>query len=307
MANSEELRSEKAPSPPVDQANLHAYPDWAAMQAYYGPRVAMPHFYGANVGSGQASHPYMWGHPQPMMPPYGPPYAAIYAHGGVYANPGSVPPGPAPNAENATKSSGNTEHSLRKKSKGAENGDNGGGANHTDSQSSETDKSTDGSNGNTDGECQIRKKIYCPEDGINGTSSGLVVKANNTPQPHPIMANETWLKNDRELKRQRRKQSNRESARRSRLRKQSEAEELAKRVDALIAENLSLKSEISRVTDNSKKLKFENAALLENMKSSSTGQRGDRNLNKSGGKRVPVSTENLLSRVDNSVPVRADA
>lgn len=26
--------------------------------------------------------------PQPMMPPYGAPYAAIYAHGGVYAHPG---------------------------------------------------------------------------------------------------------------------------------------------------------------------------------------------------------------------------
>lgn len=25
---------------------------------------------------------------QPMMPPYGAPYAAIYAHGGVYAHPG---------------------------------------------------------------------------------------------------------------------------------------------------------------------------------------------------------------------------
>jgi len=26
--------------------------------------------------------------PQPMVPPYGAPYAAIYAHGGVYAHPG---------------------------------------------------------------------------------------------------------------------------------------------------------------------------------------------------------------------------
>lgn len=25
---------------------------------------------------------------QPMIPPYGAPYAAIYAHGGVYAHPG---------------------------------------------------------------------------------------------------------------------------------------------------------------------------------------------------------------------------
>ncbi|KAK8588946.1 hypothetical protein V6N12_023356 [Hibiscus sabdariffa] len=31
--------------------------------------------------------PYMWGPPQPMMPPYGAPYATIYPHGGVYVHP----------------------------------------------------------------------------------------------------------------------------------------------------------------------------------------------------------------------------
>ncbi|KAK9829301.1 hypothetical protein WJX72_005027 [[Myrmecia] bisecta] len=46
---------------------------------------------------------------------------------------------------------------------------------------------------------------------------------------------------DREMKRQKRKQSNRESARRSRLRKQSECEELAVRVKELVSENARLK------------------------------------------------------------------
>ena len=58
------------------------------------------------------------------------------------------------------------------------------------------------------------------------------------PGQHP--GAEMWLQggqDERELKRQRRKQSNRESARRSRLRKQAECEDLGKRVDKLQDEN----------------------------------------------------------------------
>ncbi|GMP61239.1 hypothetical protein CsSME_00023778 [Camellia sinensis var. sinensis] len=92
MGNSEETKPSKPvklSSPPFDQANnIHVYPDWAAMQAYYGARVAVPPYFNSAVASGHAPHPYMWGPPQHMMPPYGPPYAAIYAHGGVYAHPG---------------------------------------------------------------------------------------------------------------------------------------------------------------------------------------------------------------------------
>ncbi|KAK9851142.1 hypothetical protein WJX84_005839 [Apatococcus fuscideae] len=47
---------------------------------------------------------------------------------------------------------------------------------------------------------------------------------------------------EREVKRQRRKQSNRESARRSRLRKQAECETLAQKVDALVDENARLRT-----------------------------------------------------------------
>ncbi|XP_027359656.1 bZIP transcription factor 16 isoform X2 [Abrus precatorius] len=56
-----------------------------------------------------------------------------------------------------------------------------------------------------------------------------------------------WLQDERELKRQRRKQSNRESARRSRLRKQAECDELAQRAEILKEENASLRSEVSRI------------------------------------------------------------
>lgn len=80
-----EISSSAAP----DQANVHVYPDWAAMQAYYGPRMAVPQYFNSAVASGHAPHPYMWGPPQHMISPYGAAYAAaVYPHGGVYAHPG---------------------------------------------------------------------------------------------------------------------------------------------------------------------------------------------------------------------------
>ncbi|GKU95859.1 hypothetical protein SLEP1_g9163 [Rubroshorea leprosula] len=76
-----------------------------------------------------------------------------------------------------------------------------------------------------------------------------------------------WIKktcrDERELKRQRRKQSNRESARRSRLRKQAECDELAQRADALKEENANLRSEVSRIKSEYEQLLAENASLKE--------------------------------------------
>lgn len=42
---------------------------------------------------------------------------------------------------------------------------------------------------------------------------------------------------------------------------QAEAEELARKVDNLTAENVSLKSEINQLTESSEKLRVENATL----------------------------------------------
>ncbi|KAG2376463.1 hypothetical protein LR48_Vigan06g081000 [Vigna angularis] len=74
-----------------------------------------------------------------------------------------------------------------------------------------------------------------------------------------------WLQDERELKRQRRKQSNRESARRSRLRKQAECDELAQRAEALKEENASLRSEVSRIRSDYEQLLSENTALKERL------------------------------------------
>lgn len=74
-----------------------------------------------------------------------------------------------------------------------------------------------------------------------------------------------WLQDERELKRQRRKQSNRESARRSRLRKQAECDELAQRAEALKEENANLRSELNRFRSEYEKLVAENTTLKERL------------------------------------------
>ncbi|KAH0700287.1 hypothetical protein KY285_014539 [Solanum tuberosum] len=76
----------------------------------------------------------------------------------------------------------------------------------------------------------------------------------------PVM-NDQWIQEERELKRQKRKQSNRESARRSRLRKQAECEELQRRVEALSHENHSLKDELQRLSEECEKLTSENNSI----------------------------------------------
>ncbi|KAK2970114.1 hypothetical protein RJ640_017771 [Escallonia rubra] len=70
---------------------------------------------------------------------------------------------------------------------------------------------------------------------------------------------------ERELKRQRRKQSNRESARRSRLRKQAECDELALRAEALKEENASLRAEVTRIRSDYEQLLAQNASLKERL------------------------------------------
>lgn len=74
-----------------------------------------------------------------------------------------------------------------------------------------------------------------------------------------------WVQDERELKRQRRKQSNRESARRSRLRKQAECEELQVKVDNLNNENQTLRDELQRLAEQCEKLTSENNNIMEEL------------------------------------------
>ncbi|XWS38802.1 hypothetical protein CRYUN_Cryun19dG0161600 [Craigia yunnanensis] len=101
----------------------------------------------------------------------------------------------------------------------------------------------------------IRGKV--PSTPIGG---GIV-----TPASRDSVQSQLWLQDERELKRQRRKQSNRESARRSRLRKQAECDELAQRADALKEENANLRSEVSRIKSEYEQLHAENTSLKERL------------------------------------------
>ncbi|XP_024989072.1 common plant regulatory factor 1-like isoform X1 [Cynara cardunculus var. scolymus] len=357
MGNSEEAKDfkhDETSSPSLEQQQTgHVYPDWAAMQAYYGPRMAVPPYFSSAVASGHAPPPYMWGPLQHMMPPY----AAIYPHGGVYAHPGVTVAASPMHIDSPAKSSGNSDRGLVKKLKGFDGlamsigNDNGGSAEGGNdngiSQSGETEGSSEGSDGNTtEGAKNGRKRSrggsstssevgkteqsdQLPSTNANGGSKkvtglavapgkvlgktiGVVISADSGTElelkKSPAAANMTSaavtmipstaiLQNERELKRERRKQSNRESARRSRLRKQAEAEELGGKVEALTSENLTLKSEINRLTVNSANLKLQNAKLLEKLKNTQHEEaREDPRPDKKGSS---LSTANLLSRVDN--------
>ncbi|XP_023743703.1 bZIP transcription factor 68 isoform X2 [Lactuca sativa] len=90
-------------------------------------------------------------------------------------------------------------------------------------------------------------------------AGGVVTTGSRDMQLQP------WLQDERELKRQRRKQSNRESARRSRLRKQAECDELAQRAEVLKDENSSLRAEVGRLRTEYEELLAQNASLKERL------------------------------------------
>ncbi|KAI8021678.1 hypothetical protein LOK49_LG03G01822 [Camellia lanceoleosa] len=58
-------KSEKASPPKQDQTNIHLYPDWATIQAYYGPGVPIPPSYlNSAVMACHVPHPHVWALPQ---------------------------------------------------------------------------------------------------------------------------------------------------------------------------------------------------------------------------------------------------
>ncbi|KAE8708017.1 G-box binding factor 3, putative isoform 2 [Hibiscus syriacus] len=194
-----------------------------------------------------------------------------------------------------------------------------GAAKHRMSQSAETEASTDGSDGNTTGVrslshlvilfsniffgfsfIRLRMKVDGKEAGREHqplvemgkmrqrlwwrNPPSMNPKSSPTNVPCAVMPPEVWMQNERELKRERRKQSNRDSARRSRLRKQAETEELSRKVEYLTAENATLRSEINQLTEKSEKLRVENATLVEGLKASKLGQAQEITTHKNEGK-----------------------
>ncbi|WZZ40685.1 hypothetical protein YC2023_036944 [Brassica napus] len=183
-----------------------------------------------------------------------------------------------------------------------------------------------------DGVKPVQRAIVSP--GVSANSNSFMSQSLAMVQP------ETWLQvphNERELKRERRKQSNRESAKRSRLRKQvlsrflfswcdtqpkrlkglmklsfflplfqkAETEELARKVEALTAENMALRSELNQLNEKSDKLRGANAALLNNLKSSEPEKSVFGNKNSGSGCNESNSSSKLHQLLDTKP--RADA
>ncbi|CAI9785032.1 unnamed protein product [Fraxinus pennsylvanica] len=105
---------------------------------------------------------------------------------------------------------------------------------------------------------------------MHGKVPSLVAGGMVTTGSRENVQSQIWIQDERDLKRQRRKQSNRESARRSRLRKQAECDELAQRAAALNEENTSLRAEVARIRSQYEQLCAENASLKEKLGESSS-------------------------------------
>ncbi|XP_062217016.1 G-box-binding factor 3-like isoform X2 [Phragmites australis] len=325
--------SGKAPSPAKDQPAIYPYFDWSTMQSYYGPGIWPPTFFHAGITSGPVPPSYMWG-PQNLPPAaFGKPYAAIYPHAGGFLHP-FMPLMVNPlNAEPA-KSVNSKENSLNKKLKEVDGiaVSTGSGNSEKTSGDYSLEGSSDGNNQKASGTPKKRSLddmttsdaetcgASAPNN-ISGEPGRLATLANvrildtaikpcastgsylrvGTPSPE-------WpAKDDKESKSERRKQSNRESARRSRLRKQAETEELVTKVELLTAENTSLRSEISKLTESSQKLRLENFSLMERLKDSAPDQAQEVSVDQTAPAPSARVAKNFLSMMDGAGASRSSS
>lgn len=231
----------------------------SSMQAYYG-RAAPAAFYASTVGS-PTPHPYMWRSQHHFMPPYGipMPYPALFPPGGNFTHP-TVPTDPnlAPTSgEVGRKVSDGKGRTSVKNSKGASGSTSfavdKGSENQKAASSSDNDSPSLSSGNEVDGSLEVRSNP------LDDAAPGAMVV-------HDGMMPDQLVHDERELKRQKRKQSNRESARRSRLRKQAECEELLERVETLSNENHILAKELERLSEECEKVTSENHYLKEDVK-----------------------------------------
>ncbi|CAO2178925.1 unnamed protein product [Urochloa humidicola] len=290
--------SVKAPSPPKDQPAIYPCLDWSSMQAYYGPGVLPPTFFSPGIAaSGHVPPPYIWG-PQNMPPAaFGKPYGAIYPHAGGFMHP-FMPLMVNPLSAEPAKSVNSKDNSLNKKLKEIDGTAVSTGSGNSEKTSGDysLEGSSDGNNQKMSGTpkkrslddrttsetCGASAPIDKPGEPVRLATLSNVRITDTAIKPcvstgsdfrvsgAPSM--EWQAKDDKESKRERRKQSNRESARRSRLRKQAETEELARKVELLTAENTSLRSEISKLTESSQKLRMENSSLMEKLADSASDE-----------------------------------
>ncbi|XP_042014636.1 G-box-binding factor 1-like isoform X3 [Salvia splendens] len=297
METGEESTPSKSSKPASSAQEAHVtpttpvYPDWpSSMQAFYGAGAAQPFF--ASTVASPTTHPYMWGGLHPMMPPYGTPvpYPALYPPGGMYAHPNmAMPPGFVHGtAESEGKGTDGKDRPSSKKSKGPSanhgmiGGKSGGGGKTASgsgndgthsAESSSDEGSSDASHENNNQDFSASKKGSFNQmlaDGANAQNNAgsgpMKLRPNSAGVAPSGMMNDQWIQQEeREIKKQKRKQSNRESARRSRLRKQAECEDLQHRVDLLNGENRGLTDELQRLSEECEKLVSENNSIKDEL------------------------------------------
>ena len=125
--------------------------------------------------------------------------------------------------------------------------------------------------------------VGAPAQHMAAAIKAAVANAGATPGGDSF-AGAGGMSDEREVKRQRRKQSNRESARRSRLRKQAECEELGTRVDLLTNENMQLREEVTRLHEACSKLEEKYGVLRGSFKELTGKEVDDVLVGKAGAK-----------------------
>nr|QEO19196.1 putative G-box-binding factor 1-like isoform X2 [Cymbidium ensifolium] len=253
--------------------------------------VSVQALYSGGATAPTAFFPPVWGG-QHLMSPYATAiaYSPMYAPGAVYAHPPMTPGMGYPNAETGNiKSKGG----LVKSGEGGKTAS--GSGEEENSQRSSGGSATEGSSdtGNESADPQENSKKRSSGDTFQeGEASHPAIATPRKRAPKlPVSAPgrttlagpttnlnigmDIWnphagaapLKDDRELKRERRKQSNRESARRSRLRKQQECDELTRKVAELSGENSTLRMELEQLHKVCRDLEAENQHIAEELSS----------------------------------------
>ncbi|KAM0062937.1 putative transcription factor bZIP family [Helianthus debilis subsp. tardiflorus] len=301
MGTGEERSPAKQSKPTSTQETPPStYLDWSSsMQTLNCDSGVVPSFFVSSTVTPPVPHPYMWAGQHPMMPPYGTPvpYPSVYPPAGVYCHPSM----PMPNTEMETKAS-NGKVKVNKKSKGSRGnvndlgvrvGESGKTASSSGNEGA-TQSAESGNNGSSDANDEDTQQEHSGSkkgsfhqmlaDGTNALNNNPVASMPATTNlymgmnmwapptgsvsqpvtPPPIMA-DRWVQDERELKRQKRKQDNRESARRSRMRKQAECEALQATVETLNNENHSLRDELQRLSEACGKLTAENDSIKDEL------------------------------------------
>mmetsp|Transcript_36772 Transcript_36772/g.80108 ORF Transcript_36772/g.80108 Transcript_36772/m.80108 type:complete len:276 (-) Transcript_36772:443-1270(-) len=229
------------------------------MQAYYTSQAPSSSgaYYGNAVPGTQPPHPYAMWPGQPMMP-YGAAPPSFYP-GTMFAHPGAQQPGAGEGGEEGEPASvdANGKPMLQAPVQGSNGVPNtsagaGDGRGHPMGMPPMEMIPMDGTQAAAAAGQQMMPGQPLPgvphAPGQEYWQAQAQAPHGQMAPPHVVGNSELWM-DERELKRQRRKQSNRESARRSRLRKQAECEDLSARVEKLNEENSSLREELQRLKD----------------------------------------------------------